>query len=460
MKQYLDDLKASGNLPLADDGSVDLDATTDLVFAQMVAGNVVREWRDGDIPKPSELNNINKTLLKEQIRKELDGGVSSKNNIMQPTASVHMKLDNSDGFYSVAYNRTLMKLDSNRFAVLAVGYRNIGTKHSVTSLIPFRVDNDGKVVSQEPIAVTLGADDSSSFSSLVFYTMDNSNKAAVYGLGQWSTTAYDSGFVKIELNGDDTLNSNSGLELNPNFKVPTAAVIGSVEYEGKQFNYINASSTTESKVSIVLMDGFAIADLFYPDSNVSSTAVLQMVTQKGVKPSILGEIQYKDVSGVYKARVIDANTDTSTYVVEKLDNEAIGFVLSSGKVLRVSKINGNYLYSAHNSREAVELNFSFELFKKNYANRAITNIGVDTFMAYSSYDLIAFTFHINPETLHITIIDKVDLSEYGFDSIYTELKTAGADNEFLVISKYDAASGNVSTQHINVIKNPLKMSME
>jgi len=413
-----------------------------------------------DIDKIIADFNNQATQIIDEIKSQTNNGLLDFITISSKTIKCNFNSYCTSG--SSTYS-SFIKVDDNRFAIAKLLY-NSTQRTTEATLTPFEIDVNGNIVNIKTPTQLFYNSSYGGISTTQFFSVDGTGKLFAYGNNAYpgqSSHKFGYFYGRVDENNNVT---NVGSATNTSYHQSNGQYGGMLDSEGDGF-YAQGSSYDQgdSKNRHIRIDYSGVTpnlSVINPSSDTSTGYSARIISQKGVSnPNIVGIIHYRTSSTSYYERAYNNSGSYTNYSINSWDSNMIAFVLSNGKVLNIGSGNSGYravVYNAYNQRTVLnEFELDPNYFYPYWSAGQITNVGKDTWLVYNYSSRILFSFHIDPDTYKITVIDSALVGISIGSSSQTFVKTAGANHEFLVI--VPAMSSNY--QFVKVVKNPLKMTL-
>lgn len=377
-----------------------------------------------------------------------------------------LKLNTMSDSYAPRGNstyRSMFKVNERVFAMATLLYSGTSSNYTEATITPFFVNEDGTISESTPKQV-FGNTSGRGISTTQFFSVEGTGKLFAYGNNCYpgqSSHKFGYFYGRVDESGNV---ANTGSATNSDYHIANGQYGGMGDGDGNGFYAVGASySSSNSKARHVRInyDGNTPSlGVINPSSNTSTCYASHIIPQKGVSnTNIVGIVHFRTNSSSYKERAYNSSGSYSDYTIPTWDSEMVGFVLSTGAVLNVTRGNSGYracVYGSYNSRTVIN---DFELdsnyFYCYWSRADITNVGNDIWLAYNYQAKMVFSFHIDPNSYKVTIIDSAFVGMSVGNNSTTSLKVAGANNEFLVVCSHSSSASDL----VKVLRNPLKMTI-
>ena len=332
--------------------------------------------------------------------------------------------------------QTLVKVNDLTFVIIRILYSSAYTETEATATA-IKLDPVTGAIATVGSPQQLWTNTSYGYlSTTQFVTVEGTGKFFAYGRNAYpgvSSSSYGYFWATFD---EDGVKTNSGVTINNDYHGSTGQWGGMLDATGEGFYATCSSYSSDSKarqIKINYTGGIPNVSTLNPSSNTSTNYSTKFVSQNGVSNiDIVGICQFRTSSTAYKTRAFasDGAYTDFTRSIEAWGKESIGFSLSNGKVLVLDERDGNYAYSSRSGREKVE-GFSARLVYSEDTANQITSVGVDTWVSFDRISGNLTSFHINPSTYKLTILDTKAIPLYS--SADTFVKICGENNEFVLI---------------------------
>lgn len=332
--------------------------------------------------------------------------------------------------------QTILKVNALTFVIIRILYSNVQTETEATATA-IKLDPITGAIATVGTPQQLWVNTSYGASSTTqFVTSDGSGKFFAFGYNVYPTGTYSYGYFWGSFD-DDGNKLVGGVSKNNDYHGTTGQWSGVMNEAGTGYNALLSSySASDGKSRYIRLDFTGEnpnLQVIRPAYYTSTQFATKFVSQKGVaSASVAGVCQYLQSSTSCKTRVVGADGAYTDYPRPRyaMGKESIGFILSNGKALVLDEREGNYVYSSHGVRQKVNGFPAKVVYSEDVATQ-ITNVGVDTWVTFDREAGTLTSFHINPNTCELTILDTKAIPLNNATDTF--VKIYGNKNQFALV---------------------------